>query len=163
MFGKICIHGENYSCCRYEAERSYWPQSGTLEERRGTNGRSDPFFLGWIRTKGEEPIPGRGCKRRWRRRGRKLKRKCGTLETCSRMTRKGARARGRQCDCSLLARLALPRTCCCSCFGDRYPSVQKGTHWADPESLHNFSLFYVHPFTRRSNRGLAYMRYQGPR
>ena len=91
---------------------------------------SDPFFLGWIRTKASEKNQYLGvaavvvvCKRRWRRRRRrrrrrKLKRKCGTLETCSTMTRGG--------DVNVTALLLiLPRTCCC-CPGDRYPSLQNG-------------------------------------
>ena len=85
---------------------------------------SDPFFLGWIRTKASEKNQYLGvaavvvCKRRWRRRRRKLKRKCGTLETCSAMTRGG--------DVNVTALLLiLPRTCCC-CPGDRYPSLQNG-------------------------------------
>ena len=104
--GKFASMGENYSCwwwCSPPPKRSYWLQSGTLEEK---NGGTKTLFssgrFGQRRGRGgeEEPIPGRGCKRRWRRRRkrrRKLKRKCGTLETaaaaaatCTTMTTRGA-------------------------------------------------------------------------
>ena len=102
--GKFASMGENYSCwwwCSPPPKRSYWLQSGTLEEKNG--GTKTLFSSGRFgqrrgREGEEEPIPGRGCKRRWRRRRkrrRKLKRKCGTLETaaaatCTTMTTRGA-------------------------------------------------------------------------
>ena len=141
--GKFASMGENYSCCSCVEAKLLAPKWHS-----GRNGATDedPFFLGWIRTKarkkrrrGEEPIPGRGCKRRWRRRRRKLKRKCGTLETAASATATCTMTttRGRQCDCSLassqdmLLRRPLPVR----------PSVQKELQTDDPVSFQNMSLF----------------------